>query len=98
MSFRSRSFNTTAEGHAFPIAVINQVWIKGRVIPNYSPNEWRYDTYGTPMKYGDYGKIDSKYGWEVDHIYPSSKGGSDALNNLQPLQWENNRKKGDTIY
>jgi len=26
----------------------------------------------------------------------ASKGGSDNLSNLQPLQWENNRNKGDS--
>lgn len=36
-----------------------------------------------------------EYGWEIDHIKPSSLGGSDGLYNLQPLQWENNRSKSD---
>ena len=57
---------------------------------------WRYDKCGSIMKYSDYGNTDSEYGWEIDHIIPTSKGGSDNLDNLQPLQWENNRKKGDT--
>ena len=35
------------------------------------------------------------WGWEIDHIKPVSKGGTDDLSNLQPLQWENNRRKGD---
>lgn len=34
-------------------------------------------------------------GWEVDHIHPVSKGGSDSYDNLQPLNWKSNRKKED---
>ena len=48
------------------------------------------------MKYGDHADTNSKYGWEIDHIYPTALGGTDDLDNLQPLYWEYNRQKGDT--
>jgi 5-methylcytosine-specific restriction endonuclease McrA len=50
---------------------------------------------GAVMKRSDYGNTSSEHGWEVDHVKPIAKGGTDALSNLQPLQWENNRRKGD---
>lgn len=72
------------------------VWNKGRVIPGYDPAVWRYDMCGDVMKFPEHGNENSKFGWEIDHIRPVSKGGTDDLNNLQPLYWKNNRKKGDT--
>lgn len=91
----ARNPNTDIRGGPFSQATIDTVWRKGTVIPDYKPEEWRRDKCGTAMKKDDYGKTNSKNGWEVDHIKPVAKGGSDDLNNLQPLQWENNRRKGD---
>lgn len=71
------------------------VWAKGRVIPNYDAAVWRHDICGAVMKYESYG-TEGDYGWEIDHIKPESKGGSSDSSNLQPLQWKNNRSKGDT--
>ena len=73
----------------------SQVWEKGELI-GYDPEdgeEVRTDAYGSPMKRGHYGRTDSDYGWEIDHIIPVKLGGTDDLRNLQPLQWENNRRK-----
>ena len=75
----------------------NAVWKKGSPIAGYDPNVWREDACGHAMKYSNHGNTNSQYGWEIDHVIPVSKGGTDNLQNLQPLYWENNRRKGDTF-
>ena len=92
-----RGFNTTVSGAAFLPATVIQVWKKGFVIPGVTPHVFRRDNYGYLMRYEDYGNINSEYGWEIDHICPVARGGTDALGNLQPLYWENNRKKSDQL-
>jgi len=72
------------------------VWLKGIPIDGYDKSEWRKDVGGHAMKFSDHGDTNSKYGWEIDHKKPVSKGGTDDLSNLQPLYWQNNRDKGDT--
>lgn len=47
------------------------------------------------MTKSQYGNVNSEYGWEIDHIKPVAKFGTDDLDNLQPLQWKNNRGKSD---
>jgi hypothetical protein len=91
-----RNPNTSREGRAFDPATVARVWAKGRIVPNYSPDTWRYDMCGKPMRRSEYGNIYSEHGWEVDHILPVARGGGDELSNLQPLQWQDNRRKGDT--
>ncbi len=71
---------------------IQQVWNKGQTVNNNDPNEWRKDECGAWIHRSDHGNRNSQYGWEVDHINPSS---NDSLSNLRPLQWENNASKSD---
>lgn len=74
---------------------IKEVWNKGIIVPGYDPTQYRKDIAEAWMVYAQYGNIKSDFGWEIDHIRPQSMNGPDFISNLQPLQWQNNRSKGD---
>lgn len=91
-----RCGNTRESGSAFSNSDVNAVWAKGVIDPRYDPAVYRKDAYDDWMKRDSYGTL-GQYGWEIDHIRPVAARGSDALSNLQPLHWQNNRKKGDSF-
>ena len=73
---------------------IEDTWEKATPIRRKNPAAWRRDSFGNAIRRGSYG-TEGQYGWELDHRNPKSKGGSDRPGNIQPLHWEENRKKGD---
>lgn len=79
----------------FTEQVIQQVWEKARRVEGYNGDSIRKDSCGAWILRSQYGNTDSMFGWEIDHVYPVSKGGGDDLQNLRPIQWENNRSKGE---
>lgn len=86
MSYNKNNFSETTT---------QAVWNKGTEIVGQDSSSVRKDTCGATIHRYQHGNTDSDYGWEIDHIQPTSRYGSDDLSNLQPLQWENNRSKGD---
>jgi hypothetical protein len=62
------------------------VWTRGHVIPDVDSRIERKDDLGYRIRFEDYGKRTSPYGWEIDH-YPTPLllGGSDHISNLRPL-------------
>lgn len=91
-----RKPGSNRSGGAFDSATINAVWNKAKPVPGVDPAHRRMDACNAWIDRSMYGVTNPHgSGWEIDHMMPVSKGGPDALTNLQPLQWQNNRAKGD---
>ena len=73
-----------------------KTWNNAKTIKGKDPDKYRQDPYKNTMYKTSYGG-NSAMSWEVDHIKPVSRGGSDATRNLQALNTSVNRSKGDSL-
>ena len=89
-----RRRGSSSKGRSFPKEVVQKVWEKAKPVRSKSPDLYRRDAAGNLIYGPSYGK-NSDMGWEVDHKKPTSKDGKDNLGNLQPLQSEENKEKGN---
>jgi len=74
----------------------DKVWNLAKPIKNKDPSKFRKDPYGDQICKNSYGKR-TEQGWEIDHIKPQSKGGSNTIRNLQALKSTTNNKKSDSL-
>lgn len=84
-----------SQNNNFKPEFLDAIWDKADASTSSRPGVFRKDVAGAWIKRDDYGKQNSEYGWEVDHIKPVAKGGETELYNLRPLQHQNNAAKGD---
>ena len=70
---------------------IKEVWKKGNIIFDVNPAIIRRDSFGDWIKKDDYGNSHSAYGWTIEQVVPTSKGGNGEIENLRPLHWKNSR-------
>jgi 5-methylcytosine-specific restriction endonuclease McrA len=87
MSNRTKYTNKNASS-----AVFNNA----KPVRGYDSNLYRQDPYGNVIYKHSHGK-NSEMGWEIDHIKPRARGGSDDIVNLQALKTEVNRIKSDSL-
>lgn len=80
-----------------------KVWEKGIIDPRYPKDKVRKDACGAWIIWTEFGKKESPFGWEIDHIYPEAlyrlhnatdEKNINDLTNLRPLHWKNNKSKG----
>lgn len=62
-----------------------EVWNKAKPVIGADASLWRKDAKGFVIAYRDHGNAHSPYGWVMHHVLPKSKGGTEALFNLQPV-------------
>ena len=74
---------------------IEDAWAEAKPMRGKNPDSWRKDKFDNKIRKASYGTT-GDFGWELDHKYPKSKGGSGRDKNIQPLHWEENRKKSDS--
>ena len=73
---------------------INKVWEKGTIVEGYDADKYRKDACGAWMMRDKHG-AEHNFGWEIDHIYPISRGGDNKIDNLRPMHYLNNRSKAN---
>ena len=73
------------------------VWAKATIIEGFDPAVWRRDCAGQKIKFSKLSSPTSKWAWNIDHIVPRTRGGSDDLDNLQPLNRRCNIRFSNTL-
>lgn len=72
---------------------IQAVWLKAKPAPGWA--SFRKDATGAVIHRRMYG-VPDKWGWRIVHIEPPERGGSNHIDNLQPLHWDRFEPRKET--
>jgi hypothetical protein len=86
--------NVTVDGTPFDLTTIRRVWEKARKQPGFET--FSLDSRGTTIGRFEYGRRTS-YGWIIHRVVPPQNGGTDDIENLQPLHWKYAERPSDPL-
>ena len=70
---------------------IDTAWNAAKALDDHNLARYREDPYGHMMARTNY-KIDSSTGWKVDNVIPKKYGGTDNIENLQAMNYQEKEK------
>jgi hypothetical protein len=70
---------------AYEREVIESVWQNAEIVPGTDPALWRRDEFGESIYRLDYGRRDSRYGWEV--YDPGIGRRTEGVYAMRPVHW-----------
>lgn len=70
---------------AYEREVIENVWQNAEIVPGTDPALWRRDEFGESIYRLDYGRRDSRYGWEV--YDPGIGRRNEGVYAMRPVHW-----------
>ena len=73
---------------------IEEIWSKATEVSGYDSSRWRKDFAGAWIQREQYG-LPTEFGWEIFHLIPMSKGGSNDVDNLLPIHRQNNLRRAN---
>lgn len=76
---------------------VRAVWLKAKKINGKNPAIWMIDVMGKKIKFEYLNNVHSRYAWQIDHKIPQTRGGSDDIENLQPMNRADNIRFGNKL-
>ena len=80
-------------------------WNAAIIVDEYSPDRIRKDACGAWIAYDDFNNKESMFGWEIDHVYPTSRLNMMGIPrklwnhplNIRAMHWKNNFSKANSF-
>lgn len=85
-----------SDSKSLPMDLLDKLWEKATKIEGLDPAVFRKDPCGAIISRTHFRQPAAMFAWDLDHIFPVSRGGDDREENLRPMHLLNIEAKGDS--